>query len=157
MLRKAKILSQISILWITSEHPYPCVFSAPVHDLYTGDVAWNGPSAFSPYCRYMLGLSVVPAVLQFIGFIFLPESPRWLLKNGRSQEAREVLSRIRGGRNIDAEYNAIRTNIEEEEKEAGGERILWKVVSRCDKTFFIQTLERHEGTWGELVIFICII
>lgn len=72
----------------------------------------------------MLGLSVVPAVLQFIGFIFLPESPRWLLKNGRSQEAREVLSRIRGGRNIDAEYNAIRTNIEEEEKEAGGERIL---------------------------------
>ncbi|XP_010733777.2 proton myo-inositol cotransporter isoform X2 [Larimichthys crocea] len=78
--------------------------------------------------RYMLGLSVVPAVLQFIGFIFLPESPRWLLKNGRSQEAREVLSRIRGGRNIDAEYNAIRTNIEEEEKEAGGGLVILRIL-----------------------------
>ncbi|TKS73915.1 Proton myo-inositol cotransporter [Collichthys lucidus] len=78
--------------------------------------------------RYMLGLSVVPAVLQFIGFIFLPESPRWLLQKGRSQEARQVLSQIRGGRNIDAEYNAIRTNIEEEEKEAGGGLVILRIL-----------------------------
>lgn len=87
-------------------------------------------SSFSPYCRYMLGLSVVPAVLQFIGFIFLPESPRWLLQKGRGQEARQVLSQIRGGQSIEEEYNTIRTSIEEEEKEAGGgERFLcenWK-------------------------------
>ncbi|XP_068580076.1 proton myo-inositol cotransporter-like [Cebidichthys violaceus] len=70
--------------------------------------------------RYMLGLSVVPAVLQFVGFLFLPESPRWLLLKGRSQEARQALSRIRGGRSVDEEYDAIRTSIEEEEKEPGG-------------------------------------
>ncbi|XP_042352669.1 proton myo-inositol cotransporter-like isoform X2 [Plectropomus leopardus] len=70
--------------------------------------------------RYMLGLSVVPAVLQFVGFFFLPESPRWLLQKGRSQEARQILSRIRGGRSIEEEYDTIRTTIEEEEKEAGG-------------------------------------
>uniref|UniRef100_A0A4W6G0Z0 Proton myo-inositol cotransporter n=1 Tax=Lates calcarifer TaxID=8187 RepID=A0A4W6G0Z0_LATCA len=69
---------------------------------------------------YMLGLSTLPAVLQFFGFLFLPESPRWLLQKGRSQEARQVLSQIRGNQSIDEEYDAIRTNIEEEEKEAGG-------------------------------------
>ncbi|XP_070763379.1 proton myo-inositol cotransporter-like [Enoplosus armatus] len=70
--------------------------------------------------RYMLGLSVLPALLQFVGFFFLPESPRWLLQKGRSQEARQVLSRIRGGQSVDEEYDTIRTSIEEEEKEAGG-------------------------------------
>lgn len=68
----------------------------------------------------MLGLSIVPAVLQFIGFIFLPESPRWLLQKGRGQEARQVLSRIRGGQSIDEEFDTIRASIEDEEKEAGG-------------------------------------
>lgn len=73
----------------------------------------------------MLGLSIVPAALQFIGFFFLPESPRWLIQKGRSQEAREALSRIRGGQSIDSEYDTIKTSIEEEEKEAGGgERFL---------------------------------
>lgn len=67
----------------------------------------------------MLGLSIVPALLQFVGFFFLPESPRWLLQKGRSHEARRVLSHIRGGRNVDEEYNAMKTNIEEEDEETG--------------------------------------
>ncbi|KAI3371012.1 hypothetical protein L3Q82_023662, partial [Scortum barcoo] len=70
--------------------------------------------------RYMLGLSVVPAALQFVGFFFLPESPRWLLQKGRRQEARQVLNQIRRGQSVDEEYDTIRTSIEEEEKEAGG-------------------------------------
>lgn len=80
-------------------------------------------SLTSPYRRYMLGLSVVPAVLQFIGFIFLPESPRWLLQKGRTQDARRVLSQIREEQSIDEEFDTIRTSIEAEETEAsGGER-----------------------------------
>ncbi|XP_069570589.1 solute carrier family 2 member 13b [Brachyistius frenatus] len=70
--------------------------------------------------RYMLGLSIVPAALQFFGFIFLPESPRWLLQKGRSQEALDVLSQIRGGRSVGEEYDSIRASMEEEEKQAGG-------------------------------------
>lgn len=73
--------------------------------------------------RYMLGLSVVPAALQFLGFLFLPESPRWLLQKGDTQNARLVLSRIRGGVNVDEEYESIRSSIEEEKIDAGGEII----------------------------------
>uniref|UniRef100_A0A8C7LFD5 Solute carrier family 2 member 13b n=1 Tax=Oncorhynchus kisutch TaxID=8019 RepID=A0A8C7LFD5_ONCKI len=80
--------------------------------------------------RYMLGLSIVPAVLQFFGFLFLPESPRWLLQKGLTQQARQVLSRIRGGQNIEKEYDSMRTNIEDEEKDAGGGLVLWRMLTR---------------------------
>ncbi|XP_031151174.1 proton myo-inositol cotransporter-like isoform X4 [Sander lucioperca] len=90
--------------------------------------------------RYMLGLSVFPAVLQFVGFLFLPESPRWLLQKGRNQEARQTLSRIRGGQNIDEEYDTIKTVIEEEEKETGGGR------------FVILRILRHGPTRRALIV-----
>ncbi|XP_019750332.1 proton myo-inositol cotransporter-like isoform X1 [Hippocampus comes] len=75
--------------------------------------------------RYMLGLSVLPSILQFVGFLFLPESPRWLLQKGRQEEARQVLSRIRGCQDVDEEFDYIRTSIEEEEKELRGGGIIF--------------------------------
>jgi sugar porter (SP) family MFS transporter len=57
--------------------------------------------------RIMLGLGMVPAVVLFTGIVFMPESPRWLVEQDREQQAREVLSRIRNGANIDAEMAAI--------------------------------------------------
>uniref|UniRef100_A0A493T260 Solute carrier family 2 member 13 n=1 Tax=Anas platyrhynchos platyrhynchos TaxID=8840 RepID=A0A493T260_ANAPP len=69
--------------------------------------------------RYMLGLSAVPAVIQFFGFLFLPESPRWLIQKGQTQRARRILSQMRGNQAIDEEYDSIKNNIEEEEKEVG--------------------------------------
>lgn len=67
----------------------------------------------------MLGLAAIPAVIQFFGFLFLPESPRWLIQKGQTQKARRILSQMRGNQTIDEEYDSIRNNIEEEEKEVG--------------------------------------
>nr|XP_013801980.1 PREDICTED: proton myo-inositol cotransporter-like [Apteryx mantelli mantelli] len=72
--------------------------------------------------RYMLGLSAVPAVIQFLGFLFLPESPRWLIQKGQTQRARRILSQMRGNQAIDEEYDSIKNNIEEEEKEVGADK-----------------------------------
>jgi len=45
--------------------------------------------------RFMLGLAAIPSVLMFIGFLYLPESPRWLAMAGKSGEALDVLRTFR--------------------------------------------------------------
>jgi len=44
--------------------------------------------------RWMLGIIAIPAVLMFLGMLFLPESPRWLVLKNRAAQARDVLRRL---------------------------------------------------------------
>jgi sugar porter (SP) family MFS transporter len=43
--------------------------------------------------RWMLGVQVLPAALFFVLLFFIPESPRWLVKQGHIDAARRVLQR----------------------------------------------------------------
>jgi MFS family permease len=45
--------------------------------------------------RWMFGLSMIPAVLQGIGMVFMPASPRWLLLRGYVAEAEASLRKFR--------------------------------------------------------------
>lgn len=46
--------------------------------------------------RWMLSLAAVPSIVQFFGFLFMPESPRWLIRKQRDTDAIEALKRIHG-------------------------------------------------------------
>jgi sugar porter (SP) family MFS transporter len=51
--------------------------------------------------RWMFGLTAAPALLFFFGMFGVPESPRWLVKNGKPEQAKNVLAKI-GGQNYAA-------------------------------------------------------
>jgi SP family myo-inositol transporter-like MFS transporter 13 len=45
--------------------------------------------------RWMLGIAAVPSVMMGMGFLGLPESPRWLVMKGRRDKAMKVLKTVR--------------------------------------------------------------
>jgi len=54
--------------------------------------SWYGQEGW----RWMFGLTALPALLFLAGMFFVPESPRWLARNGQSSKARALLARIGG-------------------------------------------------------------
>ncbi|WP_197377292.1 sugar porter family MFS transporter [Mycolicibacterium baixiangningiae] len=56
--------------------------------------------------RWSIGAAAVPAALMLALMLRLPESPRWLVKNGDNDAARAVLERVRpSGYDLDRELN----------------------------------------------------
>ena len=64
--------------------------------------------------RWMLGLGAIPGLILAIGMIALPESPRWLVKHGREDEAKDVLGRARENESVDEEIGEIKEVVHEE-------------------------------------------
>jgi len=57
--------------------------------------------------RLMFGLAVIPAALLFIGMLFQDESPHWLIRKGRVEDARRVLAKVRPAEAVEQEIHDV--------------------------------------------------
>jgi SP family arabinose:H+ symporter-like MFS transporter len=77
----------------------------------TGSDAWNVATGW----RWMFASLVLPSAVFGVLLCFVPESPRWLLKAGRRDEAAAILERIGGPAAAAREIAAIEAALGEEE------------------------------------------
>ncbi len=80
------LLAQI-INWALGRHLPALASDEYIRNSWYGQTCW----------RWMFGLTAIPSLLFFFGMFAVPESPRWLAKNGKSEQARGILENV-GGR-----------------------------------------------------------
>ncbi|WP_204121364.1 MULTISPECIES: sugar porter family MFS transporter [Levilactobacillus] len=92
---------------------------------YITNYAWAGiPTGW----RWMLGFAAIPAALLFLGGLILPESPRFLVKTGHTDQARAVLDTMNKHDTaaVDAELNQIQEQAQM--KNGGWSELFGKMV-----------------------------
>lgn len=67
--------------------------------------------------RWMIGLSVVPALILWLGMIGMPESPRWLVSKNRLDEAKAILVRLRNTAEVQQELSEIQASFQEQQNQ----------------------------------------
>ncbi len=75
-----------------------------------GDAAWNERLGW----RWMFGSEALPALGLLILSLVVPESPRWLTKQGRTDEALHILGRVDGAAYAQAELAEIKETLRHE-------------------------------------------
>ena len=76
--------------------------------------------------RTMLGVAVIPGAALVFGMLPMPESPRWLVKHGRTADARAALGRVRQAQDVDAELREIAADISQDRPAA------WRELASLD-------------------------
>lgn len=99
------ILLAQSINWFLVRHLPTGATDDLIRNSWFGQQGW----------RWMFGLTAVPSLLFLFGMSLVPESPRWLAKNGRSEAARGILSKIGGADYAQAAVRDIESTLAREE------------------------------------------
>lgn len=102
--------------------------------------------------RWMVGLGALPAAVQFVMLFFLPETPRYLVKAGRVQQARAVLGRVYkseegGAKLVGAVLRRVEREIEEEEDAAG-----LRGMPEFAKSGWRAKVERAQDNLSQLIV-----
>ena len=65
--------------------------------------------------RWMFWAELVPAILFLVGVLFIPESPRYLVAQGKVADARTVFSKISND-NVDAQISDVKSSLHSDKK-----------------------------------------
>ncbi len=79
------------------------------------DLAWAKALRFGDWnWRWMLGVEAVPAMFYLLALFAVPESPRWLVMNGKDGDARRVLERVSDSAQAEADIVAVKASLRAE-------------------------------------------
>ncbi|PKU71307.1 polyol transporter 5 [Dendrobium catenatum] len=108
---------------------------------YVSNVAFSHFSLHIGW-RLMLGVGAVPAVCLALGVLFMPESPRWLVLQGRLSDAAHVLDRL------SATPEEAHLRLSEMKSSAG----IPSDATTANTTPFTRTNRGGSGVWKELFL-----
>ncbi|KAF7927066.1 hypothetical protein BELL_0113g00090 [Botrytis elliptica] len=101
--------------------------------------------------RWMVGLGAVPAAVQILVMLFMPETPRWLVQVGRVDEGRSVLSRVFGkGFQMQKVVDEVLKGIEREVREEDEAKRL-REMARKTKGSEDSWISDAKDSWEELI------
>jgi MFS transporter, SP family, arabinose:H+ symporter len=69
--------------------------------------SWNGQMGW----RWMFWMELIPAILFMLFMFIVPESPRWLAKNGFPEKVKRILSKVGGKEYANDEFNNIQASL----------------------------------------------
>lgn len=72
--------------------------------------SWNGIYGW----RWMFAAETVPAAAFFLMMFVVPESPRWLVRDGQDEKAKSVLAKVGGPEYAEKEFQEIKHSIGQE-------------------------------------------
>lgn len=111
---RGRLVCQSEVM-IVSGQCLAYIASASLAHLFDSPLTW----------RFMLAISLIPAVLLYVGMRFVPASPRWLVGKGRVDEAKVILAGIRDTQaEVDGELKEIVEQCAKEQRHGGGLRAL---------------------------------
>jgi sugar porter (SP) family MFS transporter len=105
------LLAQIINWWLVRDLPADATDEFIVASWF-GQMGW----------RWMFAITAVPSLLFLLCMFFVPESPRWLIKNAQAEKARRILTRIGGQAHADGEIADVEATASRED----GQRIQLK-------------------------------
>jgi sugar porter (SP) family MFS transporter len=85
---------------------------------YFSDLAFADES--NPFSwRWMFYVGVFPAIILFVGMLFLPETPRFLIGKGKDEEGKKVLEKVEDPEIVEEAFSKIKEEITLEQQSVG--------------------------------------